>query len=181
MPESESSCPSHHHSDSSGWDHQPIILCADDGAINRKLLQKTLERLGQGRFRIILVENGEEAVRAALEHQPDLIFMDMFVFCFFRHFIDDDMHSKLIFRFLCLFCSCFRHMPIKTGIEGMQETFKFFLSSFPSSFVCLLECLASASLEIRALPGLEDVPIVAISGDVYAQHEEVNYSQVPSC
>ena len=50
------------------------ILVADDEPINRTLIQRRLERAG---YRVLVAENGREAVEAALEHLPDLIILDV--------------------------------------------------------------------------------------------------------
>ncbi|WJH36592.1 ATP-binding protein [Paenibacillus sp. CC-CFT747] len=50
------------------------ILVAEDNEVNRLVLQKMLEKLGQ---RVRLVENGKEAVEEAVRNRYDLIFMDV--------------------------------------------------------------------------------------------------------
>jgi two-component system cell cycle response regulator len=50
------------------------ILVADDEPINRKLIQRRLERAG---YSVLVAENGREAVEAALAHLPDLIILDV--------------------------------------------------------------------------------------------------------
>lgn len=50
------------------------ILVVDDNDQNRVLLNDVLVMSG---FRVLLAENGEEAVSLAIEHHPDLILMDI--------------------------------------------------------------------------------------------------------
>jgi len=50
------------------------ILVAEDHPVNRRVLEAMLSRLG---FRTDTAENGEQAVRMALTHHYDLIFMDV--------------------------------------------------------------------------------------------------------
>jgi two-component system cell cycle response regulator DivK len=50
------------------------ILVVDDNEQNRALLHDVLLMSG---FDVLLAENGEEAVRLAREHHPDLILMDI--------------------------------------------------------------------------------------------------------
>jgi diguanylate cyclase (GGDEF)-like protein len=50
------------------------ILVADDEPINRTLIQRRLERAG---YRVLVAENGREAVEAALGNLPDLIILDV--------------------------------------------------------------------------------------------------------
>lgn len=50
------------------------ILVADDNDQNRLLLRDVLQISG---FDVLLAENGEETVRLAREHHPDLILMDI--------------------------------------------------------------------------------------------------------
>ena len=49
-------------------------LVADDNEINRDLLQQILEDAG---VQVTVAKNGKEAVDLALEHNPDIIFLDM--------------------------------------------------------------------------------------------------------
>jgi len=50
------------------------ILVVDDNDQNRVLLHDVLVMSG---FRVLLAENGKEAVNLAIEHHPDLILMDI--------------------------------------------------------------------------------------------------------
>ncbi|EKD35826.1 MAG: Response regulator receiver protein [uncultured bacterium] len=50
------------------------ILVVDDNDQNRLLLRDVLQISG---FDVLLAENGEETVRLAREHHPDLILMDI--------------------------------------------------------------------------------------------------------
>ena len=52
----------------------PLILIADDEPINRKLIQRRLER---ERYRVITAEDGREAVDMSRAELPDLILMDV--------------------------------------------------------------------------------------------------------
>lgn len=54
---------------------QPTALIADDMEEMRVLLQKTLETLGISV--IAHVADGEQALQAIIEHQPDLCFLDI--------------------------------------------------------------------------------------------------------
>ncbi len=53
---------------------QPLILVAEDNAVNRMVIGKMLEPCG---CRVIIAENGDEAVELYNVHQPDLILMDV--------------------------------------------------------------------------------------------------------
>ncbi|NDC55637.1 MAG: PleD family two-component system response regulator [Alphaproteobacteria bacterium] len=50
------------------------ILVADDNALNVKLLSA---RLGREYYSVLTASNGQEAINAAKEHQPDLILLDV--------------------------------------------------------------------------------------------------------
>ena len=49
------------------------ILIVEDNHVDRKLLEKTLEREG---FKMVFAENGEEGLSKAKETSPDLIILD---------------------------------------------------------------------------------------------------------
>lgn len=53
---------------------RPSILVAEDNSDSRGALRALLEAYG---FDVIEAENGEEAVRKALEARPDLVLMDI--------------------------------------------------------------------------------------------------------
>lgn len=53
---------------------EPIILVADDDEDIRVLLTLELRRAG---YQVIAAENGEEALRLATEHDPDLLLLDV--------------------------------------------------------------------------------------------------------
>lgn len=55
-------------------EHMAQILVVDDEAQMRRLLKTTLEDEG---YRVVLAENGVEAVRIAETHPPDLIILDL--------------------------------------------------------------------------------------------------------
>ena len=57
-----------------GEEKSRTILVADDEPINRTLIQRRLERAG---YRVLVAENGREAVEAALGQLPDLIILDV--------------------------------------------------------------------------------------------------------
>ena len=50
------------------------ILVADDEPINRALIQRRLERAG---YRVLVAQNGREAVDVARKERPDLIILDV--------------------------------------------------------------------------------------------------------
>ena len=52
---------------------KPLILCIEDDEDVRTLLAMQLENICE----LIFAEDGEEGVRLALFHQPDLILMDL--------------------------------------------------------------------------------------------------------
>lgn len=52
----------------------PSILCVDDFAANRALLQMLLERWG---YTVLLAATGQAALELAEQHLPDLIVMDL--------------------------------------------------------------------------------------------------------
>ena len=54
--------------------HQPTILVVDDVQLNRELVAGLL---ANSNIRIVEAVNGKIAVEAALEHVPDLVFMDL--------------------------------------------------------------------------------------------------------
>lgn len=53
---------------------QKTILVADDTEDSRQLMKILLEMFG---YIVIEAENGQQAVKSAAEHHPDLILMDM--------------------------------------------------------------------------------------------------------
>lgn len=53
--------------------YQPKILMVEDNLINQKVVVKTLQKKG---YQCDLAANGEEAIKAVLEHGYDIIFMD---------------------------------------------------------------------------------------------------------
>lgn len=54
---------------------QPVILFADDEEVIRKVIRGMLG----GDYALLEAENGEEAVRLAKSHKPDIILMDTFM------------------------------------------------------------------------------------------------------
>jgi two-component system, cell cycle response regulator DivK len=50
------------------------ILLVDDDALNRDMLSRRLERKG---FRVVVAENGAQAIAKAAEEAPELILMDL--------------------------------------------------------------------------------------------------------
>lgn len=50
------------------------VLLVEDNEMNRDMLSRRLARRG---YTVLLAMDGEEAVRAALEQQPDVVLMDM--------------------------------------------------------------------------------------------------------
>ena len=50
------------------------ILVVDDHELSREMLSRRLARKG---FEVVTAEDGEDAVRTALEHFPDLVLMDL--------------------------------------------------------------------------------------------------------
>jgi two-component system cell cycle response regulator DivK len=50
------------------------ILVVEDNALNRKLVKDVLEHAG---FTVLSVPTGEEGVRVATDHPPDLVLMDL--------------------------------------------------------------------------------------------------------
>jgi signal transduction histidine kinase/CheY-like chemotaxis protein len=54
--------------------HQKRVLVAEDNAVNQKLIQALLAKLG---YRVTLVSNGKAAVEAASEEAYDLVLMDV--------------------------------------------------------------------------------------------------------
>ncbi|MDQ5906896.1 MAG: two-component system, sensor histidine kinase and response regulator [Pseudomonadota bacterium] len=50
-----------------------VVLLAEDNAVNRNMMAETLELMGAI---VWTADNGEEAVRLAAEHSPDIILMD---------------------------------------------------------------------------------------------------------
>jgi diguanylate cyclase (GGDEF)-like protein len=55
-------------------ERQPLILVADDEPINRKLLQRRLEREN---YVVLTAEDGQQAVELTKLHMPDLILLDV--------------------------------------------------------------------------------------------------------
>ena len=51
------------------------VLVVDDGKDNREFLVEYV--LGPHGFRYLLAKNGEEGLRLALKHQPDIILLDL--------------------------------------------------------------------------------------------------------
>jgi CheY-like chemotaxis protein len=52
----------------------PLILVVDDSPIQCKIYAGALKAAG---YRVLIGENGRQGVDLALEHQPDLILMDL--------------------------------------------------------------------------------------------------------
>jgi two-component system, sensor histidine kinase and response regulator len=52
---------------------KPVVLIVDDVAINLRIAAEVLKE----EYRIIIADNGEKAIRAAREKQPDLILLDI--------------------------------------------------------------------------------------------------------
>jgi two-component system cell cycle response regulator DivK len=52
----------------------PLVLIVDDNEKNRKLAQTVLDAAG---FRSLPAETGADAVTLAVEHQPDVVLMDL--------------------------------------------------------------------------------------------------------
>ena len=52
----------------------PTILLIDDSALNRKLIETVLKPQG---YRVVIAEDGQAGVAAALREKPDLILMDV--------------------------------------------------------------------------------------------------------
>lgn len=50
------------------------ILIADDNRIDRHLCEKYLQQAG---YRLVMAENGKEALRLVKQHQPDLVLLDL--------------------------------------------------------------------------------------------------------
>jgi PleD family two-component response regulator len=50
------------------------VVLADDDAMQRKLGQIALSHVG---FEVLLAEDGEEAIRLAMAHKPDVIVSDV--------------------------------------------------------------------------------------------------------
>jgi len=55
-------------------DHQPLALVADDDATMRLLLRQALE---QHSFRVVVAENGEQAIEAFVGLNPDIVLLDV--------------------------------------------------------------------------------------------------------
>jgi CheY-like chemotaxis protein len=53
---------------------QPTILIAEDHPDSREALRTLLEAFG---YQVLIARNGREAVESALEHQPELVLMDV--------------------------------------------------------------------------------------------------------
>jgi len=52
----------------------PLVLAADDDPLIRELIQFRLERSG---YEVVTAENGDDALRLALERRPDLVVLDV--------------------------------------------------------------------------------------------------------
>ncbi|MDX2212315.1 MAG: PAS domain S-box protein [Oculatellaceae cyanobacterium bins.114] len=61
-------------SDSEAFDRQPLILLAEDNQANIETYSNYLARYG---YRLIVANNGLEAVSLAIFHKPDIILMDI--------------------------------------------------------------------------------------------------------
>jgi CheY-like chemotaxis protein len=54
-----------------------IVVCADDTAMNRKLLQRLLEKWSEGRITLVMAEDGQEAIDACLKHNAKVLVTDI--------------------------------------------------------------------------------------------------------
>ena len=52
----------------------PKILVVEDNPVEIETIKA---RLKQKQYEVLIAKNGEDGIRLAIEHQPDLIFMDM--------------------------------------------------------------------------------------------------------
>lgn len=52
---------------------RPLVLVAEDEAVTRRVAQRVLEKLGYG---VLAVERGDEALRMARRHRPDVLLTD---------------------------------------------------------------------------------------------------------
>jgi CheY-like chemotaxis protein len=52
----------------------PTILVVDDEWMNRELMEALFQSVGYG---VLLAHNGEKGLQLALEHQPDLVLVDV--------------------------------------------------------------------------------------------------------
>jgi len=52
---------------------RPLVLVAEDEAVTRRVAQRVLEKLGYG---VLAVERGDEALRMARRHHPDVLLTD---------------------------------------------------------------------------------------------------------
>jgi CheY-like chemotaxis protein len=50
------------------------LLLVEDNEMNRDMLSRRLERKG---YQVLIAVDGEQGIASAMEHQPDLILMDM--------------------------------------------------------------------------------------------------------
>lgn len=50
------------------------VLIVDDSAVERQILKDIVNKLG---FSIVEAENGEDGIKMAIEHEPNLILMDV--------------------------------------------------------------------------------------------------------
>lgn len=50
------------------------VLIVDDSAVERQILKDIVSKLG---FSIVEAENGEDGIKMAIEHEPNLILMDV--------------------------------------------------------------------------------------------------------
>lgn len=53
------------------------ILIIDDDKIFTKILRDTFEGAGHGNYEVSVAFDGEEGLKQALEHKPDLIMLDL--------------------------------------------------------------------------------------------------------
>lgn len=61
----------------SNLDDMRKVLIVDDEDLTRLLLSQVLEKINIRRSSILTAEDGEEAVRVALDERPDLILLDL--------------------------------------------------------------------------------------------------------
>ncbi len=141
-------------------------LVADDNEMNRDLLQQILEDAG---IQVLVASNGKEAVDLALQHDPDIIFLDM------RMPILDGIGALMTLKnkspnhsskMIAITASVFEHQRARIESAGFDD----FISK-PFQIDTLFNCL-------KSLPQIDLIQEKQPPGILRKQSSPVNLSMI---